>query len=117
MRPLITRDPVSGGELIVTRLEGPASGVVIEGRFALGWTARLTPEQLAFVHVLVQQRGNVQKVAATFGIAYNTARARMDDIVRALDGPAVLTPRLDTLERLAAGEIEFAEALRRLQEG
>lgn len=117
MRPLITRDPVSGNELIVTRLECPASGVVIEGRFALGWPARLTPGQLAFVQVLVQHRGNLQKVAATFSIAYNTARARMDDIVAALDGPTPPAPRLDTLERLASGEIEFAEALRRLWEG
>src|SRR5579859_7860044 len=117
MRPLITRDPVSGGELVVTRLECPASGVVIEGRFSLGWPARLTAEQLHFVHVLTQHRGNVKKVAAAFGIAYNTARARMDEIVVALDGPALPVPRLETLERLAAGEIEFAEALRRLQEG
>lgn len=117
MRPLITRDPVSGGELIVTRLESPASGVVIEGHFALGWPARLSAEQLAFVHVLVRHRGNVQKVAATLGMAYNTARARMDEIVAVLDGPPPAAPRLATLEALAAGEIEFAEALRRLQEG
>jgi hypothetical protein len=116
MHPLITRDPVSGGELIATRLECPASGVVIEGRFALGWPARLSAEQLTFVHVLVQHRGNVQKVAAAFGIAYNTARARMDDIVAALDVPPPAS-RLDTLERLARGEIEFAVALQRLQEG
>jgi hypothetical protein len=117
MRPLISRDPASGGELIATRLECPASGVVIEGRFSLGWPARLTGEQLAFVQVLVLHRGNVQKVAATFGIAYNTARARMDEIVAALDAPAAPRPRLDTLERLANGEITFAEALRRLREG
>jgi len=64
MRPLITRDPVSGGELIVTRLECPASGIVIEGRFA----------------------------------------------------PAPPASRLDTLDRLAAGEIDFDEALRHLRE-
>ncbi|HEY8743317.1 MAG TPA: DUF2089 family protein, partial [Chloroflexota bacterium] len=110
MRPLITRDPVSGGELIVTRLECPASGIVIEGRFALGWPALLTAEQLAFVYVLLQHRGNIQKVAAAVGLAYNTARARMDDIVAALDAPAPPASRLDTLDRLAAGEIAFDEA-------
>ncbi len=41
MYPLITRDPVSGGEMIVTRLECPESGIVIEGRFSLGWIGRL----------------------------------------------------------------------------
>ncbi len=117
MRSLITRDPLTGGELIVTRLEGLDSGIVIEGQFSFGWLARLTPEQLAFVHVLVQYRGNVQKVAGAFGMAYNTARARLDDIVAALDGPALTEPgetRLATLDRLAAGEIAFDEAMRRL---
>ena len=53
MYPLITRDPVSGGELIVTRLECPESGIVIEGQFSLGWIGRLNREQLDFVEMLV----------------------------------------------------------------
>ena len=53
MYPLITKDPVSGGELIVTRLECPESGIVIEGRFSLGWIGRLTREQLEFVEMLL----------------------------------------------------------------
>jgi hypothetical protein len=36
LNPLITRDPVTGGELLVTRLEAPQSGLVIEGTFRLG---------------------------------------------------------------------------------
>ncbi len=57
LNPLITRDPVTGGELIVTRLEAPQSGLVIEGAFSLGWIGRLTPEQLEFVGHLVRSRG------------------------------------------------------------
>ena len=45
MHQLITKDPVSGGELIVTRLECPDSGIVIEGQFSLGWIGRLSREQ------------------------------------------------------------------------
>ena len=51
MHPIITRDPVSGSELIVTRLESPQSGIVIEGRFSLGWIGRLSREQLDFVDI------------------------------------------------------------------
>src|SRR5215472_5095090 len=87
LNPLITRDPVTGGGLIVTRLEAPQSGLVIEGAFSLGWVGRLTPEQLEFVGLLVRNRGNVQKVAADQNIAYNTARNRLDDIVAALEAP------------------------------
>ena len=61
MHPLITKDPVTGGELIVTRLECPESGILIEGKFSMGWIAQLTPEQLVFVGLLVKQRGNLQK--------------------------------------------------------
>jgi hypothetical protein len=124
LNPLITRDPVSGGELIVTRLEAPQSGLVIEGAFSLGWVGRLTPEQLEFVGLLVRNRGNVQKVAADQNIAYNTARNRLDDIVAALEAPdspegagraeQEHARRTEVLSRLSKGEIEFDEALRLL---
>lgn len=118
MNPLLTRDPITGGELIVTRLESPSSGIVIEGRFSLGWIGRLTPEQLAFVELLVKNRGNIQRLAAELDIAYNTARARLDEIVALLGGPPEHEPRLDRrqiLDRLAAREISVEEALRLLK--
>jgi hypothetical protein len=114
---LITRDPASGGELIVTRLECPESGVVIERQFSLGWIGRLTPDQLDFVGLLLLQRGNVQKVAADLGVSYNTARSRMDDIVRALGVSEVDQERPDhseVLDRLAGGVISFEEAMSEL---
>ena len=63
VHPLITRDPVSGGELIVTRLECPESGIVIEGRFSLGWIGRLTVEQLEFAGLLVRHLPSYDEVA------------------------------------------------------
>jgi len=116
--PLLTRDPITGGELIVTRLESPDSGIVIEGRFSLGWIGRLTPEQLTFVELLVKNRGNIQRLAAELDIAYNTARARLDEIVALLGGTPEQEPRLDRrqiLDRLAAREISVEEALRLLK--
>jgi len=115
MHPLITRDPVSGGELIVTRLECLDSGIVIEGQFSLGWIGRLTREQLEFVEMLVKFRGNIQKLAAELDVAYNTARSRLDEIVSTLCG----TPenegrghRRVILNRLAAKEISVEDAMR-----
>ena len=114
MHPLMTRDPVTGGELVVTRLECPESGILIEGKFSMGWIARLTPEQLVFVGLLVKQRGNLQKVAVELDVSYNTARNRMDEIVAALeDLPArkAAIDRMAVLERLSAGELSFEEAM------
>lgn len=119
IHPLITRDPVSGKELIVTRLECPESGIVIEGRFSLGWMARLTPEQLAFVGQLVKQRGNIQKLSGDLNVAYNTARNHLDDIVAALEEfEPTSKPRLDRpqiLAMLSTGEISFESAMKLLE--
>ncbi len=120
VNPLITKDPVTGGELLVTRLEGPESGIVIEGTFSLGWMGRLTPEQLAFVGLLVKHRGNVQKLATELNVAYNTARNHLDDIVAALERPPERKgrswQRLEILEHLAEGEIGFEDAMRLLKD-
>ena len=118
MHPIITRDPVSGNELIVTRLESPQSGIVIEGQFSLGWIGRLTREQLDFVELLVKNRGNIQKLAQDLDMAYNTARSRLDEIVTALGGAPEGDGRADrrlVLDRLAAKEISVEEAMRMLK--
>ncbi len=118
MYPLITRDPVSGGELIVTRLECPESGIVIEGRFSLGWVGRLTREQLDFVELMVKYRGNIQKLAVEMNVAYNTARSRLDEIVAALGGSPEndgQVERRTVLDRLASKEISVEEAMRLLK--
>ena len=118
MYPIITRDPVSGNELIVTRLECPQSGIVIEGQFTLGWIGRLTREQLDFVELLVKNRGNIQRMASDLDIAYNTARSRLDEIVTALGGAPENDGRPDrriVLDRLASKEISVEEAMRLLK--
>ncbi len=118
MYPLITRDPVSGEELIVTRLECPESGIVIEGRFSLGWIGRLTREQLDFVELMVKYRGNIQKLAAELDVAYNTARSRLDEIVTALGGTPENDGRVDrrvVLDRLASKEISVEDAMKMLK--
>lgn len=118
MYPLITRDPVSGGEMIVTRLECPESGVIIEGRFDLGWIGRLSREQLDFVELMVKYRGNIQRLAAEMNVAYNTARSRLDEIVAALGGTPENDGRVDrraVLDRLASKEISVEEAMRQLK--
>ena len=118
MHPIITRDPVSGNELIVTRLECPQSGIVIEGQFSFGWIGRLTREQLDFVELLVKNRGNIQKLAQDLDMAYNTARSRLDEIVTALGGAPEGDGRADrrlVLDRLAAKEINVEEAMRMLK--
>jgi hypothetical protein len=120
--PLVTHDPATGAELIVTRLESPESGVVIEGRFDLGWVAKLTPEQLDFVGLLLRYRTNLNKLSDELGLAYNTVRSRLDDVVEALGGPpdadappAPPAPdRSAILAKIAAGELSVDDAISEL---
>jgi hypothetical protein len=117
LQRLLTRDPASGREMVVTRLESPETGVVVEGAFSLGWIGKLTPDQLDFVGVLLRNRGNAQKAAAELGVAYNTARNRLDDIVTALGGSADedRPDRSEVLSRIASGEISAEEGARLLR--
>src|ERR1043165_4425568 len=108
--PLVTKDPATGADLIVTRLESPGSGLVIEGHFDLGWIGRLTREQLDFVGLLLSYRTNPQNLADELGIAYNTARARLDEVVNAIGEPPHHAPapvpsvdRRAIIEKLASG--------------
>jgi hypothetical protein len=128
---LLTRDPASGDELVVTRLWCPSSGVTIEGEFGLGWVGKLSPDQLDFVGLLLRSRNNLQRLAADLGVSYNTARSRLDEIVDAVSDNAGTEEveeqwprppashggdgRLRVLEALAAGEISHEEALRQLR--
>jgi hypothetical protein len=129
---LLTRDPASGGELVVTRLWCPSSGVTIEGEFELGWVGKLSPDQLDFVGLLLRARNNLQRLAAELGVSYNTARSRLDEVVDAVSGLVVgevagrhgppdpsdvpAGARLSVLEALAAGEMTHEEALRQLRQ-
>jgi len=131
MNRLLTRDPATGAELVVTRLWCPSSGITIEGEFELGWVGKLAPEQLDFVGLLLRARNNLQRLATELGVSYNTARSRLDEIVDALGGdvqagdtgradpsmPLETTTdgRLRVLEALAAGEITHEQALRQLR--
>ncbi|MBK8246714.1 MAG: DUF2089 domain-containing protein [Gemmatimonadetes bacterium] len=123
MLPVPPRDPFDGGRLIVTRLENPDTGTVFEGRFDLGWVGRLTREQLDFVGLLVKHRTNVQRLAADVGIAYNTARARLDEIVQAMGGadddvasdPSPAASVDEVLDGLASGQIDATKAIDQLR--
>ena len=122
--PVPSRDPFDGGRLVVTRLENPETGTIIEGHFDLGWVGRLTREQLDFVGLLVKHRANVQRLAGDIGIAYNTARARLDEIVQAVGGsvdedaasdPAPAAGVDEVLDSLASGAIDAARAIDQLR--
>lgn len=118
--PMPTHCPVTGEPLEVTRLQGPTSGVVLEGRFAPNEFALLPPEPLEFLRIFVRVRGNLKEAERILGVSYPTVRARFERMLTALGYEA---PEADgdeggsaaVLASLEAGEIDADEATRRLE--
>lgn len=83
--PLPARDPVSGGALVITELQGPETGILIRGRFEMPRFAQLSADQARYLETFLRCRGMLNSVERELGISYPTARARLDAVLRALD--------------------------------
>jgi hypothetical protein len=103
MNPLLTKCPVCGGDLMVTRLHCPACETSIEGEFdpaavrgrlqeafspeqlkPLLPFSRLTAEQLQFVLTFVRCEGRFNRMEDEMGLSYPTLRNRLNEIIRAM---------------------------------
>ncbi|MEZ0395299.1 MAG: DUF2089 domain-containing protein [Anaerolineales bacterium] len=123
MNATVTKCPVCEGELTVTRLHCDACDITIEGRFANGVFAGLTPEQLDFIETFVRVEGKMNRMADEMGVSYPTLRNRLHEIIRALgyepgrdETPEISDEkRRAVLEQLDAGQISAEEAMRLLQ--
>jgi hypothetical protein len=120
--PMPTHCPVSGEPLEVTRLNCPASGVTIEGRFQPNEFALLPPENLEFLRLFVKVRGNLKEIERIMGLSYPTIRQRFETLVTVLGYEVIAEPRSanpekrsEILGRLERGELSAEEAARALQ--
>jgi len=119
--PMPTTCPVSGSELIVTRLECPDTGVEISGRFRPNEFSFLEGKELEFMRLFLKTRGNLKEIARIMEISYPTVRLRFENLLKELGYEAyeaiedVKTERLNVLEQLQKGEITAAEATKRLK--
>lgn len=82
--PTPTHCPVTGEPLLITRLEGPTSGVTLEGRFAPHEFALLRGESLETVRLFLKTRGNLKEMERLLGVSYPTVRTRFDRLLREL---------------------------------
>ena len=115
--------PVCDETMIITRLHCPNCDVTVEGRFALGRLARLTPEQLEFVEVFLRCDGKMKRDEGELGVSYPTVRNWLNEIIVALgyEVPGgelaeemTAEQRRQVLDDLAAGRISTDEAIRLL---
>lgn len=126
MLPLPSKCPLCGGEILATRLHCQDCDTTYENRFSAGAFSQLTKEQLSFVETFVRCEGKITRMEDELGLSYPTIRNRLHEVIRALcyepgkdETPAGLgeDERLRILEELEQGNISYADAMKRLQEG
>jgi hypothetical protein len=124
MRSAPTRCPICQSELEVTRLHCVSCDTSIEGHFASGHFANLTPEQVTFIFTFVRCEGKINRMEQELEVSYPTIRNRLHEVIRALgyepgkDEPVVemtQEQRNAILEDLQAGKITAEEATRLLR--
>jgi hypothetical protein len=111
-----------GGQLEIRELHCRECDITIRGRFPMegrGPFARLTDDQLAFLHLFVTSRGNMSDVERSLGVSYPTVRAKLDDLIAALEpgenapepaAPTTLS-RDEVMARVSSGELSVDEAM------
>ncbi len=126
MYPLITKCPVCGSPLNVTRLHCGQCDTTIENTFntASGPFSQLSPEQVQFVLTFVRCEGRLNRMEDELNISYPTIRNRLYEIIRALgfepgkeEPPVRLSSddRKRILDDLEQGKITSEQARRLLQ--
>jgi hypothetical protein len=126
--------PVCSDRLTVTQLGCTTCGTGLTGSFASCDFCALDAAQLDVLRVFLASRGNMRELERHLGVSYPTARARFDDVLKALGiaatpaatpaaedpvpqgaaGPAGEDSRLAALKALATGELDVDQAGRTL---
>lgn len=126
MNPLLSKCPVCGAQLEVTRLHCEHCDTTIDGRFnsASGPFSQLTPEQVQFILTFVRCEGRFNRMEDELKLSYPTIRNRLYEIIRALgyepgkeEAPVRLSvdERKRILDDLDQGKITSEQAKRMLQ--
>lgn len=117
-KDLLSKCPVCGKGLEVTKLHCASCHTSIEGRFAPCKFCQLNGEQRQFIEVFLSSRGNIKEVERLLGISYPTVRSRLDNVLEALGYRVEREEsqrRKEIIEALDKGEITSEEAIRLLQ--
>jgi len=120
VKTALSKCPVCDGELTVTRLHCETCDTSIEGRFANGAFAGLTPEQLDFIETFVRCEGKITRMEDEMALSYPTIRNRLQEVIRAFGyepGKEEASDisdekRRSVLEELDSGKISAEEAMR-----
>lgn len=116
--PIVSKCPVCGKAMQVTKLHCHGCKTSMEGTFDACKFCRLDEEQRQFIEVFLTSRGNIKEVERLLGISYPTVRSRLDAVLESLGYRVEREQdqrRKEILEALDKGEISSEEAIRLLR--
>jgi hypothetical protein len=122
-RKIIESCPTCGGPLAITVVRCESCGTEVHSHYQPCPFCRLTPEQMSFILLFVQSRGNLSEVEKALGVSYPTIRGKLDEIIRVVGAPApapaappAYDPSRDILARVAGGRLSPGAALAALRQ-
>ena len=114
-KEVISKCPICGDELIISRLHCDKCGIEISGEFTLTKLAKLSKEQLTFIEIFLKNQGSIKSVEKDMIISYPTVKKLLNEILTVLgydklEEDKVSVQRQEILDKLANKEITFDEA-------
>jgi len=124
MLKLFEQCPACGGDIVITEIQCSNCHLKMQGEFKPGLFSTLSDDQLTFVRAFLRVRGNLSEMEKVLGVSYPTIRNKLEEINQTLERaeqtPVISLPsnneRNAILNKVAAGELDATEALKRLQE-
>ncbi len=114
MRKILERCPTCGGEFEIRDIQCRQCGTEIHSHYDPCPFCRLTGEQIRFLELFVQAKGNMRLLEQTLGVSYPTVRSRVETIAAIMrvgrpDVPMpVDTPRSAVGSRPTAPDVDGA---------
>jgi hypothetical protein len=116
-----TRCPTCHSRLHVNGLRCDACDTEVRGHFSTCEFCSLDDDQRGLLRVFLASRGNAKELERHLGVSYPTARARLDDLLAALEITPTSVPatkpenRRQVIAALAQGDLDVDAALARLE--
>lgn len=120
--PTPTQCPTCHSRLHVNGLGCDTCSTEVRGRFGTCEFCSLDDDQRRLLRVFLASRGNAKELERHLGVSYPTARARLDDLLAALDIIPTPVPatkresRRQVIAALAQGDLDVDTALARLEQ-
>ncbi|MBI2939349.1 MAG: DUF2089 domain-containing protein [Chloroflexi bacterium] len=86
MRKILERCPTCNGDLVITEVRCLRCTTEIRGRYAPCPYCRLADDQLTFLNLFLENRGNLTDLEKQLGVSYPTIRGKLDEIIRVVRG-------------------------------